>query len=337
VDVVVCGAQVPFARGGAEMNLENLVAALEAAGHRADLVRLPVAWEKERLFDAPLAWRLIPLDADLVIAMNFPSYYVRHPRKVVWLNHQHRAAYELAGASWSDIGYDDTSLEVQRQLTEWDTRALSEARHVFTVSSVVADRLARFNGITATPLYHPPPLADRLRPGPFGDYVFCPSRLAENKRPDLLIEGLAHSGGDTRLVLAGEGPLRPALEARATELGVRDRLELTGYIDDERLLELYSGAAAVAYPPLDEDYGYVTLQAFGAGKPVITCSDSGGVLEWVDDGINGVVTDGSPEALGAAMDRLASDHEFAAKLGRAGHERVASLDWASVVETLTSA
>ena len=97
MDVVITGAQVPFASGGAELHMENLVRAVQDAGHRADLVRLPVAWEKERLFDSPLAWRLVPVDADLVIATNFPSYFVRHPRKVVWLFHQHRPAYELAG------------------------------------------------------------------------------------------------------------------------------------------------------------------------------------------------------------------------------------------------
>lgn len=337
LDVVVCGAQVPFTRGGAELLLENLVTALNSAGHRADLVRLPVAWEKDRLFDAPLAWRLVPIDADLVIATNFPSYYARHSHKVVWLPHQHRGAYELADARWSDIGHDDGSLETQRQLAEWDTRALGEATRIFTISGVVADRLARFNGLEGTPLYHPPPLADRLEPGPFDDYIFCPSRLAENKRADLLVEALAHSTSGIRLVLAGDGPMRPMLEDRARELGVTNRLELLGYVSDERLIELFASAAAVAYPPLDEDYGYVTLQAFIASKPVITCADSGGVLEWVEHGVNGLVTDGSPTGLGSAFDQLAADRDLAAKFGAQGHERTALLSWDSVVETLTAA
>lgn len=337
MDVVVCGAQAPFVRGGAELELENLVSALRVAGHRVDAVRLPVAWDKGRLFDAPLAWRLVPIDADLVIALNFPSYYVRHPRKVVWLTHQHRSAYELTDAPWSDIGLDDISLEVQRQLTEWDTRALSEARHVYTISATVADRLARFNGISGTPLYHPPPLAEELHPGPFGEYVFCASRLAENKRPQVLVEALAHSSSGVRLVLAGEGPLHDSLAARASELGVSDRLDMIGFVSDAELVDLYAGALAVAYPPMDEDYGYVTLQAFTAAKPVITCADSGGVLEFVSDGENGIVTDGTPDQIGLAFDRVADDRDLAAKLGRVGAELVAQLDWQHVVRVLTSA
>src|SRR5712671_31556 len=87
--IAVCGAQMPFARGGAELLMDNLVAAFRAAGHDTELVRLPVAWERPRLFDSALAWRLIPTDSfDVVIPTNFPSYFVRHPNKVVWLLHQ---------------------------------------------------------------------------------------------------------------------------------------------------------------------------------------------------------------------------------------------------------
>ena len=102
---------------------------------------------------------------------------------MVWLFHQHRGAYELADEGFSDIGMDDASFEVQRRLAEWDSRALSEATKLFTTSQTVADRLTRFNGLTGEALYHPPPLADRLRPGPSGDYLFCATRLEHNKRP----------------------------------------------------------------------------------------------------------------------------------------------------------
>src|SRR3954471_23414860 len=103
---------------------------------------------------------MVPIDADLVVATNFPSYFVRHPRKVVWLFHQHRGAYDAADAAWSDIGLDDESLETQRLLATWDPAALEEATRLFALSGVVADRLARFNGLAAEPLYPPPPLHD---------------------------------------------------------------------------------------------------------------------------------------------------------------------------------
>lgn len=336
MDVLVCGAQVPFSAGGAELCMENLVAAVRAAGHRCELVRLPVAWEKGRLFDAPIAWRLIPLDADLIITTNFPSYYARHPRKVVWLFHQHRGAYDAADMPWSDFGPDDDSLEAQRLLTEWDSRALGEAEQIFTLSEVVADRLARYNGLTGTPLYHPPPLADQLHEGSFGDYIFCPTRLAANKRPERLLEAIGACQSSTGGILAGRGPLLDDLVVRADKLDIGDRVQFPGFVSDAELVKLYADALAVLYAPLDEDYGYVTLQAFFAGKPVITAVDSGGVLEWVEDGVNGIVTDGSPRALGAAVDRLAGDPQLAQRMGAAGHDRVRHLAWPPVVERLLS-
>lgn len=335
MDIVVCGAQKPFVRGGAELHQDNLVAALRAAGHRSDLVRLPVGWEKGRLFDSPLAWRLAPIDADLVIATNFPSYFVRHPRKVVWLFHQHRGAYDAADAMWSDFDGSDDSLETQRLLTEWDNRALGEAQQIFATSGVVADRLHRYNGLRATPLHHPAPLADRLQPGVFGDYVFCATRLEANKRPELIVEGLARARSQTRAVIAGRGEHGDALRDTVRRLRLAKRVDLPGFVTDERLIELYAGALAVVYAPIDEDYGYVTLQAFAAGKPVITASDSGGVLEWVQDGETGLVTDGSAEQVGAAIDTLAADPAYASRLGEAGRQRVAQLSWETVVATLT--
>lgn len=334
--IVVCGAQKPFMYGGAEQHQENLVAELRTRGHEADLVRIPVAWEKGRLFDSPLAWRLVPIDADLVIATNFPSYFVRHPNKVVWLFHQHRGAYDGAesGADWSDFGTDDDALESQRMLTEWDNRALGEARRVFTTSGVVADRLRRYNGLDADPLYHPPPLAEQLRPGDFGDYVLSVGRFDSNKRPGLVVEALPHAPAHIRAVAAGRGVLLDEVRSRAVELGVAGRADLPGFVPDEQVVELFAGALAVVYAPTDEDYGYVTLQAFLAGKPVITATDSGGVLEWVRDGETGIVTDGSPEQIGAAVARLDADRALARKLGEAGRASVAGLGWQPVVDAL---
>jgi glycosyltransferase involved in cell wall biosynthesis len=335
MDIAVCGAQVPFTRGGAELHMENLCAALGEAGHRAELVRLPTAWDKDRVFDSALAWRLAPIDADLVIATNFPSYFVRHANKVVWLFHQHRGFYDGADAAWSDIGLDVASLEAQRLMTEWDATALAEARHVFSTSGVVAARLARFCGLAAEPLYHPPPLHDRLRPGPFGDFVFCPTRLERNKRPDLLAGAVLHLRSDVRVSIAGTGSMAGELAALAGDRA--ERLDLPGFVDDATLVDRYAGALGVVYVPFDEDYGYVTLQGFLAGKPVVTTTDAGGVLEWVEDGVTGFVVDPTPEAVADAIDRLAGDPEGARAMGEKGRTRAAALDWGHVVERLVSA
>jgi glycosyltransferase involved in cell wall biosynthesis len=337
MDVLVCAAQVPYMRGGLEMLVDGLVGALREEGHRAEAVKLPAAWDRARVLDAALAWRMVPLDADVVIATNFPSYFARHPRKVLWLAHQHRAAYDGIDQPWSDLGGDEEGLAVQRQLTEWDTRAIGEASPRYTIGRVVSERLARYCGIDSTPLHHPPPLADRIEPGPFGDYVVGVNRLEANKRPDLVVGGMVAARSGVRGVVAGTGSMRDALEAAIADGGAAGRVELAGFVADDDLVGLLAGAQAVLYTPYDEDYGYVTLQAFLAGKPVITTTDAGGVLDWVEHEVTGLVAEPTAESVGAAIDRLAGDPALAARMGAAGRARAVALDWKTVVSTLLAA
>lgn len=336
MDVLVCATQVPFMSGGLELMVANLVDALDAAGHRAEAVALPAAWDRERVMDTALAWRFVPLDAELVIPVNFPAYFARHPNKVPWIAHQHRAAYDGLGQEWSDFGTDEASLDDHRALLDWDIRALSEATRRYTISGVVADRMRRWCGLDAEALYQPPPLADRLKPRASGrgEHILCPTRLEGNKRPDLFVDAVAAMQRPVPSVLAGRGSLGPSLADRRSRLGIGDRLELPGFVSDDVLVDLFRDAVAVVYAPFDEDYGFVTLQAFLAGVPVVTAADSGGVLEWVEDGVTGLVTDGTPAAMGAALDRLVADPDLASRLGAAGRERVADLSWEHVVDTL---
>jgi len=234
----------------------------------------------------------------------------------------------------------EASLDDHRQLLDWDIAALSEARRRFTISRVVADRMRRWCGLDSTPLYQPPPLADRLAPrapGTAASHVLCPTRLEGNKRPGLFVEAVAAMRTPVPAVLAGRGSLADSLAGDVERLGLAGRLDLPGFVSDDTLVELFADALAVVYAPFDEDYGFVTLQAFLAGVPVVTAADSGGVLEWVVDGVTGLVTDGSPAAIGAALDRLAGDRELATRLGAAGRERVRGLSWDHVVATLVGA
>ena len=342
--VAICAAQVPFVRGGAEVLYTSLRAELERRGHRVEIVALPFSWSsRQRILESALAWRLVDLTEaageriDLVVATRFPSYAVAHPAKVVWLVHQFRQIYELAGTRWSDFGERPGDDGVAVMLRELDQRTLGEARARFAISRNTAERLRAHNGLDAEPLYPPPLLGERYRSGPAGDYVFTVGRLDSMKRFDLLVRALAHTRQPVRAVIAGEGPEGEALRALAGELGVADRVELPGRVDDERLIALYAGALAVFYAPFDEDYGYVTVEAFRSGRAVVTAADSGGVLEFVHDGENGFVcAAGSVREIARRLDDLWDDRAGALRLGRAGAERVAGIGWDVVVERLLS-
>jgi glycosyltransferase involved in cell wall biosynthesis len=214
-----------------------------------------------------------------------------------------------------------------------DTDVLAESKRLFSNARNTAARLAKYNGLVAEPLYHPPPLAGALEAGPFGDYALSVGRLERNKRVDLIIRALA-TARQVRLIVAGEGSHRPWLEDLAVKLDVADRVTFTGDIDDRQLAQLYANAFAVIFPPLDEDYGYVTLEAFLAHKPIVTTTDAGGPLEFVVDGVNGLIAEPDADALAASMARLADDHALARRLGDAGFERASLITWDGVVERL---
>src|SRR6185369_9809146 len=125
-------------------------------------------------------------------------------------------------------------------------------------------------------------------------------------------------------------------KALARKFKVKDRVEWLGGISDEDKRAQYARALAVVYPPVDEDYGYVTLEAMLASKPVITCRDSGGPLEFVVDRETGLIVDATPEALSAALDFVWENREEAAAWGRAGRDRYQSLNlsWSNVIQKL---
>lgn len=339
--IVVCEVQVPFIHGGAEYHVRGLLHQLREHGYRAELVSIPFKWyPKQEILAHAAAWRLIDLSEtngesiDLVIATKFPSYFVRHPNKAVWLIHQYRAAYELCGTPYSDFTHDDHDVGLRQSLIELDSKMLGECRRLFANAQNTANRLAKYNGLTASALYHPPPFAGRITAGPYGDYVLCVGRLESIKRADLAVRAMAFVDRPIRLVVIGEGSQRRNTEELAASLGVADRITFTGSVDESRLLDYYKAALAVVYTPFDEDFGYVTLESFLAHKPVITARDAGGPLEFVRDGENGFVCDADPEAIAAAINRLAADRKAAASLGDTGYERARQITWEGVIEKL---
>jgi glycosyltransferase involved in cell wall biosynthesis len=341
--ILVCEAQVPFVRGGAESLVRELVGQLRAHGYETDLVSVPFKWYPvQEILAHAGAWRLLDLSEstgrpiDLVIATKFPTYFARHPNKVTWLVHQYRAAYELAGTRFSEFDHATADVAVRERLMSLDTAMLAESRRVYTIARTVTARLARFNGLEAETLYHPPRLAACLHGGPASDYVLSVGRLEAVKRVDLAIRAVAMVPG-LRLVVAGTGTERATLEALAATFGAAARVTFAGEVDDATLIALYAGALAVVYPPYDEDFGYVTLESFLSRKPVVTTTDSGEPTEFVIDGVNGRVTAPSADALAEALAGLAANRAGAARMGEAGYDRARTITWDGVVDRLVRA
>ena len=341
--VLVCAAQAPFITGGAEILVAELRANLERRGFRVDVAAVPFKWYPvSELVRQALVWRLLDLTesngqrVDLVIPTKFPTYLVRHPRKVAWLFHQHREAYDLFGTPYCSFTDTPEDGQVREAIQAMDSAALAECRAIHTISRNVAERLRRYNGLGGEPLYPPPHHLGRYRTDGFGDYLFYAGRLDRLKRLDLAIDAMRRVRGGARLKIAGAGPLASELRKQIDGLGVGDRVELLGFVSPDELIALYGSCRAAYYAPLNEDYGYVTVEAFLSGKPVVTTTDAGGVLEFVTAGETGLVDAPEPEAIAEAIDSVWSAPVARLReMGEAGRARVRDITWDRVIDALT--
>ena len=341
--VLVCAAQAPFIVGGAEILVSELKANLERRGFRADVAAVPFKWYPvSEIVRQALAWRLLDVTEsngtpiDLVIATKFPTYLVRHPRKVAWLFHQHREAYDLFGTPYCSFTDSAEDRQVREAIRTMDSASLSECRSIFTISRNVADRLSRYNGLPGTALYPPPHHLGRYRSDGYGDYLFYAGRLDRLKRLDLAVDAMKRTRSGAKLKIAGAGPLQDELRKQIEGLGVSDRVELLGFVSADDLVALYAGCRAAYYAPLNEDYGYVTVEAYLSNKPVLTTTDAGGPLEFVTDGESGLVAEPTPESIAAAIDRMWTlPQARVAEMGEAGRRRVEDINWDRVIDRLT--
>jgi glycosyltransferase involved in cell wall biosynthesis len=348
--ILVLGVKVPFSHGGQEVLVATLVKELVQRGHEADTIALPYnPLPKQNLVTQAAMWRALDLEnfcgkaIDLVIATKFPSYYARHPRKSVWLVHQQRSIYELYGTQYSDIGDDPRDEAMRRMLTDGDTKVLGECAYRSSISKNVADRLQHFNGLTSEVLYPPLPLGNAYRCEKSEPYVLSVGRICRIKRLDMMINALAQTPG-LRLKVAGVPDEPDAMQFFGNEIrkhGLESRVDFLGRVSDEELLTLYARALAVFYAPYNEDYGYVTLEAMASGKPIITATDSGGTLEFVQDGSNGFVVEPTPEAVADVCNRLRADARLAERIGTQGREfieqaGITETGWDRVIERLIS-
>ena len=338
--IAVCSAQVPFARGGTEVFVDDLVAELRKRDHEAELVTVPYKWYPgTRVLTQAFLWRLLDLTEaegrpiDRVIATKFPTYAVRHPNKVVWLLHQFRQAYELDRTELGQFSDSPEDRATRRAVQALDRRVLGEASKLFTTSRNNQQRLESSTGLVAEVLPHPPQELS-YRCEDYGDFVLSVGRLDRAKRVDLLIEAAAESSFS--VVVAGDGPDRGRLEELAGQRSLDGRVRFLGRVSEDELADLYARCLAVFYAPVDEDFGMVPYEAFLADKPVVTTVDAGGPLEVVADRKTGIVCEPRAAAVADACVWLREHLDQARSFGRAGHALADEVTWDRAIDRILS-
>jgi glycogen(starch) synthase len=202
-----------------------------------------------------------------------------------------------------------------------------EARRVITCSSYMRWEVTRLfdlppdkvdvvpNGVIEVP---------SRRRAPATPTVVYAGRLEYEKGVQTLLRAVPrlkrrHPG--LRVVVAGTGTYETGLKELAKDLRLGRSVELIGHIDRQALATLFAQASAVVVPSIYEPFGMVALEAAVAGAPIVV-SDTGGLRELVDHGVDGlrVPTEDAP-ALADAVTTLVKDQVLASRLARAAKER----------------
>jgi len=213
-----------------------------------------------------------------------------------------------------------------------DAYALSPERitRYTAISNNVKNRKDYFpHGAIIEAIHHPSKIEDYK--SDCYEYFFTASRLDSPKRINILIEAMRYVPHDVKFKIVGTGPEEKELK----ELASNDsRVEFLGFVKEDQLINLYSKAIGVLYIPYDEDYGLITIEAMMSKKPVITATDSGGPLEFVNDGQTGCVAEPNPQKMAKKMNYLIENPKEAKKMGETARQRVETITWNRVISKL---
>ncbi len=369
---IVAPSPIPFTIGGAEKLWAGIFNYInENTKNQCELIKVPT---KENSFWEVLESykRFYKLDLshfDMVISGKYPAWMARHKNHHIYMLHTLRGLYDTypfkeeeikssnkkvkeilnfmqKGGEDLDFFFDmlfslkNENLEenllsfpgafIKKIVHFLDKNAMKNIKSFSTISKTVANRDYYPKGVKVLVNYPPSSLKEFKNIS--YDYFFTTSRLDSPKRIMDIIKAYKKIDTSIPLKIAGEGPMKEALikEAKGDE-----RIEFLGFVSDEELIDLYAKALAVVFTPFKEDYGLVTIEAMKSQKCVITYEDSGGVVEFVENGVSGFVARANDiEDLSLKMSYLAKNKDLAKELGKNAKERVKDIKWSVCISRL---
>lgn len=341
--VLIVNNMAPFVWGGAEELAVHLKRNLIIAGHEAEILRIPFQWEPvEAIPSQMLMVRGFELwNVDHVIALKFPAYLIKHHKKTLWLLHQYRQAYDLFDAGQTNLPPGSKGQELRNLITNADNQAFSEFKNIFTNSEITKNRLLKYNNFNSEILLPPVNDSELFSGGEFGNYIFAGGRVNGMKRQHLLIEALAKANTNVKLIIGGPPDTQDdaiRLQNLVEQLNLHDRVRLDlRFLPREAYAKYINNAAAVAYLPFDEDsLGYVAMEAATAGKPLITTTDSGGILGLVKHLSTGWLADPQADSLTQAINSVFHDKSTSKAYGENAKKlwEGLNINWQKTIEKL---
>ncbi len=276
---------------------------------------------------------VIKEDYDVINAHIAPSHWIRNiNERVVWYCHTPlRELYDLYSYRqkfrkvWSRPVYKVGASFVRKM----DYGVVKKIEFIFANSENTRSRIKKYFGRDDAVVLNGAVDYQNYLNGGDDKYFLYPARISPNKRQDYAIRAfeifrkISKSKG-YRLILVGpvskdsfyQEYYRRIMEISRAAKGIEVRTE----VNDKELIDLYSRCTAVIYPPLNEDYGLVPLEAMASGKPIIAVNE-GGPRETVIDGKTGFLA-GSEAEMAKRMAMVAENEDLAAKLGKSGRAHV---------------
>jgi glycosyltransferase involved in cell wall biosynthesis len=323
-------------KGGAEALYDGMIRSLAGTSNQVERIDVII---DESSFDKILesyvtCYDLDLHDYDLVISTKAPTYMVRHRNHISYLLHTIRVFYDMFHR---EFGTGTPDQHKQRRLIHaFDAYGLhpNRVRKHFTIGFTPYKRLSDTDPSwrqIAFEVLHPPSYLMGFKEPDSSKYVFVPGRLHRWKRVDLVIKAFKYIHKDIPLKIAGTGEDEATLRAFAA---ADPRIEFLGRVSDEQLVDLYAGALVVPFVPINEDYGFITIEAFRSKKPVITCLDSGEPTYFVKDFETGFVVDPDPEAIAAKINYFIDHPNAGMEMGGKGFSAVSHMNWDATTSRL---
>jgi glycosyltransferase involved in cell wall biosynthesis len=262
---------------------------------------------------------------DMVISSKFPSYMIKHHNHICYFAHFYRQFYDF----WPQQEKYLQTILTRKLIKFLDKKGLKKTKRIIAYSKFIQKRLRNEN--IESELIYCPPIEEDFKCRKY-DYILSTSILDDNrKRISLLIKAMKFIEEDIKLIIAGTGPH----EAKLKKLAKGDsRIIFVGYKSPRELIDYYANALCTCLVSYKEDYGLVTIESMKSKKPVITCKDSGGPLEFVTHNETGLIADSTPESIAQQLSVLIKDKDKAKRLGKNAEEKVREINWKDAINKI---
>ena len=315
--------------GGAELLYRGLQQAFVTRGYDAKLIEIVVdECSFENILQGYEDFKNLDLSSyDGVLSTKSPSYNIKHKNHICYLLHTMRVFYDRFE---DEMQKSEDNLIRRDKIIAMDSEIFSKIPTLFTIGHEISNRLIKYNHIYHSEVLHPPLLEDNFKLIDHKPFAFIPSRLHRWKKIDFLIESWREVKSDIDLYIAGVGEDRAYFEKLAGKDG---RIKFLGSISDEELVDYYAKALFIPFAPIDEDYGYVTLEAFRSKKMVLTCKDSGEPNNMVINDVNGFVVERDKKKFAKKVDHIVANPKETKQYGEQGYQLSLNINWDNTIKT----